>query len=333
MSRSYFAAAAGNPWRTVRAAFVSQVWGGALPTALPTVTTNYTGPRYDVPAQVSRCDRLTAALPRGGTSEMHLMHPVAAPLNRLAILRAGHSIFFYDAAADPGTNMVGMLSALLTAGYHVLGECMPVDGYNSPQPVHTLTPSGTFTPTTHASYQTLEDNGVACLRYFLDGPIVALNHCAANYSFLSVDETGISGGGWATDLHAAVDLRIRRSYPVLGSLPFNLRQPSGPGDAGDWEQVAARPWWSVLTTGGRDHEVAYLLGCLEPGRRRVQVLADGDTVFPAATIHTQIDAYAAWIDARVPAGQHRVLYDTTAGRHRYSPETITAIVADMALAA
>lgn len=44
---------------------------------------------------------------------------------------------------------------------------------------------------------------------------------------------GISGGGWTTVLAAAMDDRIQKSFPVSGSLPYDLRKPK---DFGDFEQ-------------------------------------------------------------------------------------------------
>ena len=46
---------------------------------------------------------------------------------------------------------------------------------------------------------------------------------------------GLSGGGWTTTLYAAIDPRVRLSFPVAGTLPDYLRL-GRPGDKGDWEQ-------------------------------------------------------------------------------------------------
>lgn len=56
------------------------------------------------------------------------------------------------------------------------------------------------------------------------GPInTVLNYIEAKYTFKDFSMVGISGGGCTTHLYAAVDPRIKTSFPVAGSLPRYLR--------------------------------------------------------------------------------------------------------------
>lgn len=205
---------------------------------------------------------------------------------------------------------------------------MPVEGYNPSSFSYNLLGGGQATIDGHDDASIIEADGTHPFRLFVEPVIQGLNFVSSEYAFDRIVMTGISGGGWTTDFAAALDPRIDRSYPTFGSIPFFLRAPSGPGDGGDWEQFAERSWWDILTMPGRDHEIAYVLGCVDTGRRRMQVLGNGEPVFPALTIHDPIASYEAWIDGRVPTGQHAVLIDTTATTHRYSAESIAAIVQD-----
>lgn len=303
-----------SKWSSLRGKLSRAVWPDGFPTALPTVTIGYGGSSYasSVPQDVSRVDRLMVSLPRGGTSECHLIHPSATPLNRLVVVHAGHGIHYFDEA----TGMIDMTQALLQAGYHVLGCCMPVDGYNAVQSYQLA--SGSPVTIVGHNFSALESDGVHPLRFFIEGAIISLNHAIPALLPKSVDMTGISGGGWTTDFVAALDRRIQYSAPVFGSLPFTLRPP---GDLGDWEQFAARSWWTLLG----DAPNLYTLGCYEFGRKRLQVLGDADPVFPVATVHTQVAAYGAVIDAVAP-GQHEIFIDATTSSHEYSAAAVTEIM-------
>lgn len=329
MTRQMVAAFSPSRWLPMRRALRSDVWGTTtLPTTQPTVTLAYTGTSYGsmFPAEVTRVDQIVASLPGGATNTMHLLRP-AAPENRVLIVWGGHSISYH--AAPAAENGEGMVRAALDAGWYVLGGCMPVEGYNPSTFEYNLAGGGTTTINGHDDAATIEADGTHPFRWFIEPVIQAINYLELEYGFERIAMTGISGGGWTTDFAAALDPRIGRSYPTFGSMPFSMRTPSGPGDGGDWEQFAARSWWETLTQPGRDHELAYLLGCVDSGRRRMQVLGDNEPVFPALTVHVEILAYEAWVDERVPVGQHDVLIDTTAASHQYSAETIAAIVADM----
>ena len=82
---------------------------------------------------------------------------------------------------------------------------------------------------------------------------------------------GLSGGGWSTTLASALDKRIGLSFPVAGSLPFDMRTTDW-HDGGDFEQWKSRPIYSAC-----DYECMYTLAGLEQGRMQVQVLHEADS--------------------------------------------------------
>jgi len=316
----------GEPWwRATRRRLCSQIWGAStIPSTVATRThANYNGSieatyASSVPAECDHVDRLVASRPRTAAGSIaHLIYPSAEPNGRCAIVHGGHSITYYDES----TRLLQMVSAHLTAGTAVLGMCMPTDGVHTSPLVLDLEAGGTTSISNH-DFSAIEADGVHSWRYFVEPVVQMVNYLAAlPEPFTAIDMTGISGGGWTTDMTAALDPRIRRSAPVFGSLPLALRPP---GDAGDWEQLPERQWWDVLTP--RDYEVAYALGCVEPGRARMQVLGVEDPVFQIASIAAEVAAYVARIAARV-GGSCSVVTDTTTDEHACSDETIAAVVA------
>jgi cephalosporin-C deacetylase-like acetyl esterase len=55
-------------------------------------------------------------------------------------------------------------------------------------------------------------------------PVAAfINYAVKKSSPAEIVMTGISGGGWTTQLYSALDDRIKYSFPVAGSYPFFLR--------------------------------------------------------------------------------------------------------------
>src|SRR5262249_18753971 len=100
------------------------------------------------------------------------------------------------------------------------------------------------------------------LRYFLEPIAVALNQALADRNYDSVAMMGISGGGWATTVAAALDPRIRYSFPVAGSLPLYMRQRAD--DLGDAEQYD-EAFYSIA-----GYPDLYVMGAAGEGRRQVQ---------------------------------------------------------------
>ena len=52
--------------------------------------------------------------------------------------------------------------------------------------------------------------------------IIAINYIEQIYGDVNISMCGFSGGGWTTTIAAAIDPRIKNSFPVAGSLPVFL---------------------------------------------------------------------------------------------------------------
>lgn len=310
----------------MRSALRQQMYGSQdLPTTLPSsVDLSYGGlsARSSWPSDISRVDRLVCPTVLTAVQHIHLCYPAVAPAerpsgarNKLVVHVGGHSAAGHYYAS---TGQANLTYRLVRQGFHVLGCCMPETGFNAGG-VESYAPH----TTTNHDYSEVEAVGEHGLRVFVDGIIVALNYIEANFSFDTIDAVGLSGGGWIVTMLAALDPRVRKSISVFGSLPHYLRSPDGPGDAGDWEQLLARQWWGPMRG---SEENAYVTGCADPGRRRVQVLGTTEGVFPVATVLDEVREYATRVSGRVPSGQHELLIDDTTSSHDISDATRVRII-------
>ncbi len=75
---------------------------------------------------------------------------------------------------------------------------------------------------------------------------------------------GLSGGGWTTNIIAAIDNRIKYSFSIAGSMPLYYRYG---GSLGDIEQYIPQLYRDVA--GYLD---IYILGAFGKGRKQIQIL-------------------------------------------------------------
>ena len=94
-----------------------------------------------------------------------------------------------------------------------------------------------------------EAKGDHPLRYFVEPVVLTANYATERLGYGELYMAGLSGGGWSTTLAPAVDKRIRGSFPIAGSVPCAMRNPTGrvPGqkwtgdDDEDYEQSCMPP--------------------------------------------------------------------------------------------
>lgn len=152
-----------------------------------------------------RAESMEIPLSSGEQVTAYLLEPTTrTEVNFLAIYHSGHG----QRVLTHGRRTI---EGLLLAGFHVLALEM--------------------TPNPHDRYKSLERP----LAPFVEPIAVGLNYATGERDFDRIVMLGLSGGGWATVLYAAIDRRIERSYPVAGSFPFYLREQQ-PKSVGDFEQ-------------------------------------------------------------------------------------------------
>ncbi|WP_326794192.1 hypothetical protein OG946_00685 [Streptomyces sp. NBC_01808] len=310
----------------LRAALVREVWKSAdsrLPTALPEVEEGVDGGELPAFEGVRRIDRLTVRLPYGLSSVVFLLLPRHSTHGRFALYHNGHG-------EEPST-MQRTTQGLLDAGYAVLLLAMPLYHWNPKELQDPADPSRTLTVESHNDLGPWETADFSTLRFFLEPPAVALNHVQRTYRPPSVQMTGLSGGGWCATVYPALDIRVTRSYPTAGSLPFFLRSapPKPSPTTGDWEQRKdSHPAFYGLT----DFMDLYALAAVGENRRQIQILNRFDDCCFNAVGHR---AYEPVVRHRVQVignGHWELLEDATHGDHTISPYALSVILWDLDVA-
>ena len=130
---------------------------------------------------------------------------------------------------------------------------------------------------------------------------------------------GFSAGAWVTVLAAAVDPRIRRSYPVAGVLPVYLRR--------DRETAPPQLDPTLLETVG--YPDLFVLGAAGPDRAQVQIFNRFDRCCFAGTRGKLFESAIQEAISEIGAGRFMVLIDETHARHKISDFAIRVILSDM----
>lgn len=258
----------------------------------------------------ARVDTFTIRMDQQQENTTHLFAPKQGK-GELVVLHHGHACTFDDAADPRGGGMAAATDGLLEAGYAVLAAHMP---HMRPGDCQTMTHNEMFARYGNA------------LRFFLEPVAVSLNAIARNYK--RVHMAGLSGGGWTTTLYAAIDTRIKHSFPVAGTIPLYLRVG---GSVGDHEQY----WDDFYRQAG--YPDLYVLGAMGPGRKQVQILnrkdncCFGEPQHDAGRIGLPYEAaYRVYEKSVQETGApFRLVIDESAPRHMISPEAVRLMIEEM----
>jgi polygalacturonase len=176
--------------------------------------------------------------------------------NRLVILNPGHTCTVKSEPKGEEYRIEETITGLLQGGFDVLAVYMPhvTDTGCSLDHCRVMnTPLGEGDhPATYG------------LRFFLEPEIVGLNYLLKHYQYQNVNMIGLSGGGWTTNLLAAMDDRIKYSFSVAGSMPLYYRHA---GSMGDVEQFLPQLYRDIA-----GYPDLYVLGAIGKGRKQVQIL-------------------------------------------------------------
>jgi hypothetical protein len=234
------------------------------------------------------------------------------PNGYLVIYHAGHSDDLGNAGGDRA------ILAFLQRGFEVVGFYMPGYGPN------TTLPALPDDARRHDYFATLETPTFSPLRYFMEPVAVVLNFVTRQQAFTDIRMIGISGGGWTTTLYAAIDPRIRVSYPIAGTLPLELRSATcGAPEMGDWEQSGSRLYELV------DYTELYVLGAHGEGRKQRQILNEFDPCcfWGWGTRYSRYEHAVRRTLRTLGGGSFRVVLDSsTRGVHAISPWALDEIL-------
>ena len=282
------------------------------------VTTGITDPDFSPMASVASIDRLDVTQEFGIKTYEYLLH-ARNPINKLMIYHSGHEGTFRVHKAE--------IQYFLDRGYDVLGVSMPLirdshSGWDYPTP-H-LRDFGNVTLYTHEYLPLVESSTYSPMKLFFEPVAEGLNYALKQQGYSQVAMMGLSGGGWTTTVYAALDVRVRRAYPIAGTLPLYMHYTYNPGD---WEQVE-RSFYHVA-----DYLELYIMGVSHGLRRHeLQILNSRDPSSFSGAIY-QSAPYEPVIDDRIRTagidGTFDVYIDPNA-QHSISPNALNVIANDLA---
>lgn len=226
------------------------------------------------------------------------------PTKKLAIVHQGHNETW--AGGIDRTAKV-----CLDHGYSVMLCQMPLLGDNnsrSPKPFMG----------NHDDLVVLASKEFDPISLFLEPVVVATNYGVKQHDYQDIVMMGLSGGGWATTLSAAIDPRIRLSIPVAGSYPDYLR--AHPRDKGDWEQGYPE-LYNIA-----NYLDLYILGSTGQGREQRQVLNKYDECCFAGVLYRTYLKHVQQAVSDAGAGKFDVFLDESHKKHQISDETLSKVI-------
>lgn len=138
------------------------------------------------------------------------------------------------------------------------------------------------------------------MQFFIE-PVAVVVNWAVDEGFSEISMIGLSGGGWTTTLAAAIDPRIRYSFPVAGSLPLYVRT----SDLGDAEQ------FDPATYSIAGYPDLYVLGGAGDGSRQRQILNRYDDCCFSGVRHLAYEEYVRSTGATIGSGEWDVFIDSS----------------------
>ncbi|MCA9059899.1 MAG: hypothetical protein KDA85_15435, partial [Planctomycetaceae bacterium] len=325
------------------------IWKNGLPTeVLPTADERidsevFRGDLTGINGRLaSSTDRLDATVaPYDFHSILYLIHPVQENANsqRLVIVHSGHR-----QGVRIGEGVNDAVNRLLQDGFHVLIADMPLVGWNSDASVR-LPESKTDiqidqrgTAGHNSLFQqlappVLPDGEV--FRFFLEPIVQGVNHFLKTQPNAGdVSMLGLSGGGWTTHVSAAVDVRIRRSFPVAGAYPLYARRLAR-GSWGDAEQVYAPLYGESdanedgitdTATGVASWLEIFALGGIGRDRQQIQILNFEDSCCFSTEAYKSYDHFLGQLVNHIGYGSWHVHSDRTHQSHIISTPVLNEVI-------
>jgi len=245
--------------------------------------------------------------------------------NRLIIFNPGHSWTIKATEAElAGRNHETTITGLLADGYDVLSVYMPHISETERKFDHCSVINTYLGPGDHPI-----TNG---LRFFLEPEIVSLNYLLKKNKYKNVNMVGLSGGGWTTNLLAAIDDRIKYSFSVAGSMPIFYRYS---GSIGDVEQFLPEMYRDIA-----GYPDLYVLDALGKGRKQVQILNRNDNCCfgqrqhdPKCNYDNDLKTYGQRVKDRLKSlnaeGHYSLLIDEEATGHEISAYALDVILKEL----
>jgi hypothetical protein len=326
------------------------IWNDGIPTGvMPEITPNVTTEALDYRLKhvnkklVKSIDEWRVEV-FGITSLIYNIKPVQTmEVPSLAIVHAGHGPL-------EGTylkkNYRSAIEFFLERGYHVVMVHMPMRGWNDDYTV--IFPDEKNEEIYFGDYDnphgpiiklvdldtTLEAG--AGFRPFLEPVVACINYwnrlCDVNPDVTMI---GLSGGGWTTHMLAAIDTRIKLSFPVAGSYPLYLRNGSeNKAHLGDLEQYYEPLYNEDIASDGTGGGMAtwleiYALGGSGEHRKQIMITSRYDECCFFGDPKKTVDTFKSVVKDKVEelgAGSWIHELDTTHREHIISQWMLDYVV-------
>ena len=268
---------------------------------------------------IAKVDKLDIAMDYEMHSYIYHLRPKNAN-NRLIIFQMGHSDDILTAGGRE------TITYFLERGYAIMTLWMPLFGEN-PRTAQNIPDKGSVTfPTGTKGHnvmsQTIDDSKGCFIRFFIEPVIIAINHAKAEYQYNDINMIGISGGGWTTHVCAAIDTRIKQSFPVSGALPLFLRRGAcANGSQGDAEQE-----WGALFEEIASWLDVYIMGGYGDGRTQIHILNQYDSCCFWGVNYRTFEGYVQDAVLLLGDGYYEVYLDSTHREHKISQKVISEVI-------
>jgi hypothetical protein len=320
-----------------RNALRSFIWGSPgfpatkMPSSRRTLNTSPVGNIINL----QTVQALTISMEAGQSTVAYHFLPVNR-FNRLVIVHQGHGCDLDD-GQDPGSaGIARTISTLVASGFSVLAMNMPHMRPANPE----MGLPGECDGNHPAIFNLATTGGSSPMKFFVEPVVVAINFLASSQSLVRYTDfnmIGLSGGGWTTTLAAAVDPRIKLSFPVAGTVPMYLRvEPYNH----DIEQFLPQLYGqrSPFLNGVAGYMDLYALGATGSGRKQHQILNRHDNccfgeASHIASVLGPFDAAVRSYESRlktavsqVGSGAFRLIIDETSFVHQISDNAISNVI-------
>jgi hypothetical protein len=293
---------------SARGELLRAIWGDeGLPVDLkPTrVDAGFQDAVFSAMPEVARIDQVIRETPPGFISRAFHIIP-QKPNGKLVLFHEGNTGRFHRNAK--------VIQRFLAAGYGVLAFSMWIIDR---QPDLVVRGAGKIKFIDHQHLKFLDEPHP--MRVYFDPMVAGLNAMLETGAYDDVIGIGFSGGGWAITVLAAVDPRVRLSYPVAGSYPIYLRKYR---NWSTWQETYPQ------MLAAANYLDMYVMASAGQGRRQMQVLNQFDgCCYSGLDWQTYADAVR---DAASPLGGGWEIYvDSSHADHRFSMLAVDRVLEDI----
>ncbi len=259
---------------------------------------------------LDRIDRLHAQVDKDYTAFVDF-YRARDSRNRLVLLHDGYG--------GDGTysNLRRPIALLVRAGIDVMVFSLPQYGRNS-MGIRYLPRYGWYAVRAFRALDLVD----LPMRLWFEPVVIGMTHARTSGSYESVDMVGFSAGGWVTIVSAAVDPRIRRSYPVAGVYPMYLR-------SGEEAKQSPPPEFFAPMIRAANYPEMFVLAALGGDRAQIQVFNRYDRCCYNNRKGKLYEPAVVSAAAAAGGGRFAVLIDETHPRHKVSHWAMDRILKDI----